>query len=100
MPGRGRVRSCCARAGRSALAACLGLALTAAGVAATPSLPTETTDQALCRLIETSARASGLPVPFLTRLIWQESGFRITVISRAGAQGVAQFMPGTARERG
>ncbi|GJE27363.1 lytic transglycosylase domain-containing protein [Methylobacterium organophilum] len=61
---------------------------------------TETVEQALCRLIETSARAQRLPVPFLTRLIWRESSFRVGVVSPAGAQGVAQFMPGTARERG
>ncbi|MGU3540758.1 lytic transglycosylase domain-containing protein [Methylobacterium sp. A54F] len=61
---------------------------------------TETVEQALCRLIEGSARARGLPIPFLTRLIWRESSFRVGVVSPAGAQGVAQFMPGTARERG
>ena len=61
---------------------------------------TETVEQALCRLIEGSARARGLPVPFLTRLIWRESAFRVGAVSPVGAQGVAQFMPGTARERG
>jgi len=60
----------------------------------------ETVGQALCRLVETSARARSLPIPFLVRLIWQESSFRTTAISLAGAQGVAQFMPGTAQERG
>ena len=34
------------------------------------------------------------------RLIWQESRFRPEAVSHAGAQGVAQFMPGTARMRG
>ncbi|MCJ2034692.1 lytic transglycosylase domain-containing protein [Methylobacterium sp. J-068] len=61
---------------------------------------TETVEQALCRLIEGSAKARGLPVPFLTRLIWRESAFRVGAVSPVGAQGVAQFMPGTARERG
>lgn len=61
--------------------------------------PTETVEQALCRLIEQAARTNRIPVSFFTRLIWQESSFRTGVISRAGAQGVAQFMPGTARER-
>jgi hypothetical protein len=51
-------------------------------------------------MIEASARAHGLPVSFFTRLIWRESSFRTHVTSRAGAQGVAQFMPGTAAERG
>ena len=60
----------------------------------------ETVEQALCRLIDGSAKARGLPVPFLTRLIWRESSFRVSVVSPVGAQGVAQFMPGTAQERG
>ena len=60
----------------------------------------ETIDQALCRMIERAAVSHRLPVDFFTRLIWQESSFRPGVSSRAGAQGVAQFMPGTARDRG
>jgi hypothetical protein len=60
----------------------------------------ETVDQALCRMIEGAAREHRLPVGFLTRLIWFESSFRTGVVSPAGAQGVAQFMPGTAAERG
>ena len=59
----------------------------------------ETIDQALCRMIEGAATSHGLPVDFFTRLIWQESSFRPGVISGAGAEGVAQFMPGTAAER-
>ena len=54
----------------------------------------------VCRLIETSARTQSLPIAFLTRLIWQESSFRPNAISPAGAQGIAQFMPKTADERG
>lgn len=57
-------------------------------------------DAALCRLIDEAAQAHGVPPGFLTRLIFQESSFRTGVTSPAGAQGVAQFMPGTARERG
>lgn len=60
----------------------------------------ETTAQTICRLIETSAKAHELPDAFFTRLIWRESSFRAHVTSRAGAQGIAQFMPGTASERG
>lgn len=60
----------------------------------------ETVEQALCRMIEGAARAQGLPAAFLTRLIFRESSFRTGAVSPAGAQGVAQFMPGTARERG
>jgi len=60
----------------------------------------ETPDHALCRVIETAARRQGLPLDFFTRLIWRESSFRAEVVSPAGAQGIAQFMPGTAAERG
>lgn len=60
----------------------------------------ETVAHAVCRLIERAAHAHRLPVVFLTRLIWQESSFRASVISPAGAQGIAQFMPATASERG
>ncbi|MDV2984838.1 UNVERIFIED_CONTAM: lytic transglycosylase domain-containing protein [Methylobacteriaceae bacterium AG10] len=76
------------------------LAVLAGPSRAAPSPESETVEQALCRLIEESARARSLPVPFLTRLIWRESSFRVGVVSPAGAQGVAQFMPGTARDRG
>lgn len=60
----------------------------------------ETVDQAICRLIDAAAAKEGLPAAFLTRLIWRESSFRPHVVSNKGAQGIAQFMPGTARERG
>lgn len=78
----------------------LALALTAAPAQALSPEKPETMQQALCRVIETSAAAHGVPVGFLTRLIWRESSFRPHVVSPAGAQGVAQFMPSTARERG
>ena len=54
----------------------------------------------LCGIVEASARAEGLPADFFTKLIWRESSFRPNAVSPAGAQGVAQFMPGTASERG
>ena len=60
----------------------------------------ESVETSVCRLIESSARTQSLPVAFLTRLIWQESSFRPDTISPAGAQGIAQFMPKTAYERG
>lgn len=55
--------------------------------------------EAICRMIEVAAREHEIPVKFLTRLIWQESRFRIGAVSHAGARGIAQFMPATAAER-
>ena len=60
----------------------------------------ESLDQAVCRTIERSAQSAHLPVDFVTRVIWRESSFRAGVVSRAGAEGIAQFMPTTAQARG
>ncbi len=74
------------------------------GVAALPchAMPPamEPLDQAVCRTIERSAQATQLPVDFITRVIWRESSFRAGVVSRAGAEGIAQFMPTTAQAHG
>ncbi|MGD9847221.1 MAG: transglycosylase SLT domain-containing protein, partial [Variibacter sp.] len=44
--------------------------------------------------------AHDLPPTFFIRLIWRESRFNPYAVSRAGAQGVAQFMPKVAAEFG
>src|SRR6201993_3997581 len=54
----------------------------------------------ICDVLAASAAENDLPVDFFARLIWQESRFDPTAVSRAGAQGVAQFMPATASARG
>lgn len=77
---------------------CLSASFAGAAAELRPAM--EPVDHAVCRLIEGSARANQLPVAFFTRLIWRESSFRAAVVSPAGAEGIAQFMPGTARERG
>lgn len=68
-----------------------------------PSPAAEETDystaEALCVLIEEAAEEHGVPKPFFARLIWKESRFDIRAVSPAGAQGVAQFMPATAKRR-
>ncbi|MDR7038826.1 soluble lytic murein transglycosylase-like protein [Methylobacterium sp. BE186] len=56
--------------------------------------------QRMSEFIEHAAVINGLPVEFLMRLLRQESGLNHRAVSRAGAQGVAQFMPGTASARG
>ncbi|MBB5754593.1 lytic transglycosylase domain-containing protein [Prosthecomicrobium pneumaticum] len=70
-------------------------------LAASPAIAAEeTVEQAICRMIEAAAAEQRLPPVFLTRLIWRESSFRPGATSGKGAQGIAQFMPGTAAERG
>ncbi|QPF89885.1 lytic transglycosylase domain-containing protein [Bradyrhizobium commune] len=64
-----------------------------------PRGPTSPTEQ-FCHALREAAEASGIPVPFFARLLWQESRFRSNEVSQAGAQGVAQFMPETAAEVG
>jgi hypothetical protein len=54
----------------------------------------------LCRMAAFEAIANKLPAPFFTNLIQQESGFRPDVVSPAGAQGIAQFMPPVASSYG
>jgi hypothetical protein len=54
----------------------------------------------ICRVVGQAASDNGLPLDFFTRLIWQESRFNPAAISPKGAQGIAQFMPGTASWRG
>jgi hypothetical protein len=74
-----------------------------------PQKPAETagdagTREAMCLMIESAARSQNLPVEFFARVIWQESRFQsdaVGPVTRNGqrAQGIAQFMPGTANER-
>ena len=54
----------------------------------------------LCKLIEAAATEHGIPSDFFTRLLWKESQFHSDALSPKGAQGIAQFMPDTAAERG
>jgi Transglycosylase SLT domain/SPOR domain len=62
------------------------------------------TREAMCLMIESAAKSQNLPVEFFARVIWQESRFQsdaVGPVTRNGqrAQGIAQFMPGTASER-
>jgi len=89
---------------RRAIAFVAGLAImtaaAAGGADTVRSTSSETIEETTCRIVESAARSSDLPVSFLTRLVWIESRFQARVVSSAGAQGVAQFMPETAAERG
>ena len=62
------------------------------------------TREAMCLMIESAAKAEDLPLEFFARVIWQESRFQADAVGPATrngqrAQGIAQFMPGTASER-
>jgi hypothetical protein len=63
------------------------------------------TSQSICLIVESAAVANDLPLEFFARVIWQESRFQAGAVgprTRSGerAQGIAQFMPHTATERG
>jgi hypothetical protein len=79
---------------------------TSKGAAQKPAADAREADtrEAMCLMIEAAAKASDLPLEFLARVIWQESRFQsdaVGPLTRRGqrAQGIAQFMPGTASER-
>lgn len=54
----------------------------------------------VCRAIERFATEQKLPPEYFARLIWRESLFRPDAVSPKGAEGIAQFMPATAKRRG
>lgn len=65
----------------------------------------EEAGQSLCLMLESAAKTNDLPPTFLARVIWRESRFNANAVgpfTRSGqrAEGIAQFMPGTASERG
>jgi hypothetical protein len=51
-------------------------------------------------LIKKAADQYGVPEELLTRMLSAENGFKPTGVSSAGARGIAQFLPSTAREYG
>lgn len=51
-------------------------------------------------LIDRAERQYGLPPGMLASLLAAESSFNPNIVSSAGAQGIAQFMPGTAKDFG
>ena len=66
--------------------------------------PSGEATESICLLIESAAAANGLPVEFFARVIWRESHYNpnaVGPLTRSGerAQGIGQFMPGTAAAR-
>lgn len=58
------------------------------------------TTRQICAVIADNADAVLMDRNFFARLIWKESRFDVGAVSPVGAQGIAQFMPYTAKERG
>lgn len=54
----------------------------------------------LAEHIREAARQTGLPAALIDAVIRTESGYRPHAVSRTGAVGLMQLMPGTAREMG
>ncbi|MDN5925928.1 MAG: lytic transglycosylase domain-containing protein [Hyphomicrobiales bacterium] len=79
------------------MVASLGAARAESG---TPEKPAGNGIDRVCALIATQADVHRLPRDFLARLIWKESRFDADAVSPAGAEGIAQFMPSTAKLRG
>ena len=50
--------------------------------------------------IEQASAANGIPASLLAALLYHESRFEPSVVSSAGAEGIAQFMPSTAAGMG
>src|SRR5262245_38043899 len=70
-----------------------------------PSERESDTRESMCLMIESAAREANLPLGVFARVSWAGSRFRSGAGgagARSGqrAQGIAQFMPGTASERG
>jgi hypothetical protein len=103
----GRVIVAMLRALRLAAVTCLAPAIGLAEpqTPAPEPPPSASTSQSICMIIESAASANRLPLEFFARVIWQESRFQpdaVGPLTRSGerAQGIAQFMPRTAAERG
>jgi hypothetical protein len=56
--------------------------------------------QRICEVAFREAQLRSLPESYFVRLIWKESRFDPHAVSPKGAQGIAQFMPETAKLRG
>ena len=79
--------------------ACLLLFCMTASLHATSSERVALAGQ-ICVAAEEQAKINNIDPSFFARLLWRESLFDPNVVSYKGAQGIAQFMPETAKKRG
>jgi soluble lytic murein transglycosylase-like protein len=70
------------------------------GRAAPASRGDTTIDPVILSLVQQAARRHALDIELLLAVIRQESGFDRMAVSRAGARGLMQLMPGTATRYG
>ena len=65
-----------------------------------PKVVVNRSTEEVCDAVSQAVQSTNLPAPFFIRLLYQESGFKPGIVSHAGAQGIAQFMPETAQRMG
>ncbi len=85
-------RGHCWRVARAGVAALLLLLPAAGACGAVP--------ENLWRQTRQAEQAHGLPEDLLVSLVWAESRYCVRAVSEAGAQGLGQLMPATARSLG
>jgi soluble lytic murein transglycosylase-like protein len=64
------------------------------------SLPTAELIRRFAPLVESASRAHGVDVALVHAVITAESGYNPAALSKAGARGLMQLMPGTAKRYG
>jgi LysM repeat protein len=87
---------------RLAIPAAAGAAAPSASSPAAPAMPSSMAQlvarrDGVRRIIVEEATRQGVPPAFALAVAWQESGWQQAVVSHAGAIGVMQLMPDTAR---
>lgn len=65
-----------------------------------PSKDASTAPQEIQEVINSAAQKYGVDSKLITAIIQQESSFRANAVSKSGAMGLMQLMPGTARSLG